>query len=58
MDREASIKLLSTILADTVQLPGAACLGKHHLFDPVSGTSRVHRHQEQQRVARAAPDAP
>jgi hypothetical protein len=53
MDREASIKLLSTILADTVRLTGAACIGKHQLFDQIPGNGG-HPHQEQIRRAEAA----
>jgi hypothetical protein len=55
MDRDGSIKLLSVILADQPRLPGAACRDRRRLFDVIPGNGgRVHRHQEQQREARAA----
>jgi hypothetical protein len=37
MDRDGSIKLLSASLADLPSLPGAACSGRHLLFDEVPG---------------------
>jgi hypothetical protein len=52
MDREASIKLLSTILADTVRLTGAACIGRHELFDRTPGNGG-HQHQRQEQIRRA-----
>jgi hypothetical protein len=37
MDRDASITLLSAILAGTPRLPGTACLGHHQLDDESPG---------------------
>jgi hypothetical protein len=31
------IKLLSAILAHLPRLPGASCIGKHRMYDPVLG---------------------
>jgi hypothetical protein len=54
MDREASIKLLSTILADTVRLPGAACIGKHRMYDPIVENRHRYRDREWARLTKAA----
>jgi hypothetical protein len=32
VDPEGAIKLLSAILAGTLRLPGAACIGHHRLY--------------------------
>ena len=38
------IQLLKQILADQPRLPGAACVGRHHVSDPLPGNDgRVHR---------------
>jgi hypothetical protein len=54
MDADAALALLKAILADTVRLPNAACIGRHQLFDPVSGNGRQYQRQEQIRLAQAA----
>jgi hypothetical protein len=54
MDADATLALLKAILAGTVRLTGAACIGKHQLFDPLPGNgNQAHREQERARVARA-----
>jgi hypothetical protein len=53
VDHEASVKLLAAILADLPQLTGAACVGRHQLFDPVLGNGRRYRDQERVRLAKA-----
>lgn len=50
MDREASVKLLAAILTDLPQLTGAACVGKHRMFDPVIGNGLQCRDRERVRV--------
>ena len=37
MDADAVVALLKEILADLLRLPGAACIGKHAMFDLVIG---------------------
>jgi WhiB family redox-sensing transcriptional regulator len=54
MDREGSIKLLSGILAGTPRLPGAACIGRHELYDPIAGNGPQFQRAEQIRLAEAA----
>jgi hypothetical protein len=55
MDADATVELLREILADLPRLPGARCIGKHVLFDPVPGNGgHQHRRQEQIRLAEAA----
>lgn len=55
MDRDGSIKLLSTILTNIPRLTGASCIGHHRLFDPLPGNgNQAIRAQERHRVARAA----
>ncbi len=51
VDREASIKLLAAILTDPPWLSGAACIGRHEMFDPVPGHGG-HQHQRQERIRR------
>lgn len=55
VDREATVRLLATILAGQPRLPDAACRERHELFDPVrqDGSPRL-QHQEQLRRERAA----
>jgi hypothetical protein len=48
------IKLLSAILAHLPRLPGASCIGKHRMYDPVLGNGHQHRDQERARLAEAA----
>ncbi|MDT7717244.1 MAG: hypothetical protein QOJ58_5117 [Alphaproteobacteria bacterium] len=38
LDADAALTLLKQILIDTVQLPNAACVGQHELFDVAPGT--------------------
>ena len=55
MDPDAALDLLKAILAGTVRLPGAACIGRHDLFDRTPGNGgHQHQHQEQIRRAEAA----
>ncbi|MFZ0118120.1 MAG: hypothetical protein WAL99_01450 [Pseudonocardiaceae bacterium] len=54
VDREASVKLLAAILVDRPQLTGAACIGKHAMFDPIVGNGNQYRDQERVRLAKAA----
>ncbi|MGH3550781.1 MAG: hypothetical protein ACRDQU_22200 [Pseudonocardiaceae bacterium] len=55
MDPDGSIKLLSAILAGVQPLPGAACSGRHVLYDELhGGYGRRHRDQERERLQRAA----
>jgi hypothetical protein len=37
MDADGALELLQEILADLPRFPGAACIGRHDLYDPVSG---------------------
>jgi hypothetical protein len=53
-DHDGTIKLLSEILTYTVRLPGASCVGRHELFDPVVGNGLVYRDQERARLTKAA----
>ena len=54
VDHDGTIKLLSEILTDTARLPGASCVGRHELFDPVVGNGLVYRDQERARLTKAA----
>lgn len=54
VDREATARLLSAILANQPRLPGAACIGRHELFDPIRGNGSRFQHQEQIRRVEAA----
>jgi len=55
MDADAALALLKAILADSVRLPNAACVGRHELFDPIPGNGGdQHQRQEQIRRAEAA----
>ena len=49
-----ALLLLRAILADLPQLPGAACVGHHELFDLVVGNGARYRRQEQLRRRKAA----
>jgi hypothetical protein len=42
------------ILADTVRLSSAACVGRHELFDPIVGSGHRYRNQERVRLTKAA----
>jgi WhiB family redox-sensing transcriptional regulator len=52
MDADAALDLLKEILAGVPRLPGAACIGRHELFDPVPGNGG-HQHQRQEQIRRA-----
>ncbi|MGH3548413.1 MAG: WhiB family transcriptional regulator [Pseudonocardiaceae bacterium] len=54
VDREGTVRLLSAILADSPRLPGAACRGRHALFDPIRGNEPGFQRQEQRRRTDAA----
>lgn len=54
MDSDSALALLKAILADTVRLPGAACVGRHELFDQTPGNGRRYQCQERTRLAEAA----
>lgn len=40
LDAHAVLALLKEILVGTVQLPSAACIGRHELFDAAPGNDR------------------
>jgi hypothetical protein len=40
VDAHVMLALLKEILVGTVQLPGAACIGRHELFDAAPGNDR------------------
>ncbi len=48
------IKLLAVILADQPKLDGAACRGRHALFDPIRCIDPQHYRREQIRRTEAA----
>lgn len=52
-DADAALALLKVILADTVRLPHASCVGRHEMFDPILGNGRQYQAQEQIRLATA-----
>ena len=54
MDREGTIKLQAVILADIPKLDGAACHGRHELFDSAPRNGRRYQQEEQIRLAEAA----
>jgi hypothetical protein len=54
LDADAALALLKAILADTVRLSNAACIGRHELFDPVLGNGQRYRDQERVRLTKAA----
>jgi hypothetical protein len=54
VDREGVVALLAEILTDRPQLTGAACIGKHAIFDPIVGNGLQYRDQERVRLAKAA----
>ncbi|MGH3685131.1 MAG: hypothetical protein ACRDSM_08770 [Pseudonocardiaceae bacterium] len=54
VDRDGTIKLLAVILADLPKLDGAACRGRHELFDPIRGNGHRYQHEEHIRLAKAA----
>ncbi|MGH3888769.1 MAG: hypothetical protein ACRDSZ_19790 [Pseudonocardiaceae bacterium] len=45
VDRDGTIKLLAVILADLPKLDGAACRGRHELFDPIRGNGHRYQHE-------------
>jgi hypothetical protein len=53
-DRNGVVALLAEILTDRPQLTGAACIGKHAMFDPIVGNSLQYRNRERVRLAKAA----
>lgn len=54
MDPDAALDLLKEILAGVPRLTGAACVGRHELFDPVPDKGHRYRLREQIRRAEAA----
>ncbi len=54
VDPDAALDLLKAILAGTVRLPGAACVGRHQLFDQTPGNDHQQRRAERIRLAQAA----
>jgi hypothetical protein len=52
MDADATPALLKQILAGTVRLTGAACIGRHELFDRIPGNGG-HQHQRLKQIRRA-----
>ncbi|HEX4102343.1 MAG TPA: hypothetical protein VHY21_17680 [Pseudonocardiaceae bacterium] len=54
MDVDGALLPLREILTDLPQLTGAACIGRHEMFDPVIGNGNQYRRQEQIRLAEAA----
>lgn len=55
MDRYGTVRLLSAILANQPRLTGAACIGRHELFDPIRGNGdpRFQRQEQIRRVTAA-----
>ncbi len=62
MDPDAALDLLKEILAGVPRLPGAACIGRHEMFDPVLGNGHQYQRQERARLTEesrnSAPRAP
>ncbi|MGH3857962.1 MAG: WhiB family transcriptional regulator [Pseudonocardiaceae bacterium] len=54
VDREGTVRLLAAILTDQPRLPGAACRGRHALFDPIRGNEPGFQRREQVRRTEAA----
>lgn len=54
MNPDGVVALLAEILTDLPRLPNAACVGRHALYDPVTGNGHQQRRQEQIRLAEAA----
>ncbi|MGH3784354.1 MAG: hypothetical protein ACRDRO_27980 [Pseudonocardiaceae bacterium] len=53
MDADGAGALLKEILHGALRLPGASCVGRHRVYDPVVGHGQQHQRQEQNRVAEA-----
>ncbi|MDQ3762607.1 MAG: hypothetical protein M3460_13355 [Actinomycetota bacterium] len=51
MDRDAALRLLELILRDQQALPGAACRGRHRIFDPVEGRTPQASAERRRRAA-------
>jgi hypothetical protein len=51
MDREGTITLLSVILAGIPQLNGAACVGRHHLYDEIPGRGQNDQRRQSYQAA-------
>ncbi|MGH3522204.1 MAG: hypothetical protein ACRDU4_05100 [Mycobacterium sp.] len=54
MDPDGTVRLLSAILTDSPRLPGAACRGRHAMFDPIRGNEPGFQRREQVRRTEAA----
>ncbi len=54
VDPDGTVRLLIAILTGQPQLPGAACRGRHELFDPIRCIDPQHYRQEQIRRTEAA----
>ncbi len=45
VDPDGTVRLVGAILCGTPSLPGAACRGRHELYDEIPGQSREARAQ-------------
>ncbi len=54
VDPDGTVRLLTAILVDQPKLDGAACRGRHELFDPIRCIDPQHYRQEQIRRTEAA----
>ncbi|PZS23005.1 MAG: hypothetical protein DLM60_03360 [Pseudonocardiales bacterium] len=54
MDPDGTVRLLSAILADQPRLSGAACIGRHEMFDPIRNGDPRYQREEQLRRTEAA----
>jgi hypothetical protein len=54
VDVDGALLLLREILTDLPQLTGAACVGRHALYDELPGHGHQHHDQQRQRVKLAA----
>jgi hypothetical protein len=51
VDREGTIMLLSVILAGTPLLNGAACVGRHQLYDEIPGRGQLDQRRQRYQAA-------
>ncbi|MGH3769027.1 MAG: hypothetical protein ACRDS0_31685 [Pseudonocardiaceae bacterium] len=52
----AVVALLEAILTDLPKLDGAACRGRHEMFDPIRGNGHLYQQEERIRFAKDRPD--
>lgn len=53
MDPDGMLNLLALVMQGTQPLPGAACDGRHELYDPMDATMGADPNAEYQRAAAA-----